>query len=266
MITEEFHNNRETTSEDFSLLYPPGVGPEGQGLFLELDSIARHDLDIDHIIFAFTSDQEHRKEIQRLFSHLPCDPEVISYRQDVLDDLIGNPELVERLTSLLPVIDSLARYSYPAQQEMSSLHEVSWRVGELQNILESVEGLGGIFQSVQGKLSSQGLIRLQEEIRKIQGNPTYQRLRKELPELLSKLRACASITIGVNLDASLHPIQATLLEVNDKPFTNQTLLNRLFGIKKIKKVLRHCTPSPGELLRANMHYPLAQNWVGLLSR
>ena len=98
---------------------------------------------------------------------MPCDPEVISYCQDVLDDLIGNPELVERLTSLLPVIDSLARYSYPQQQEMSSLHEVSWRVGELQNILESVEGLGSIFQSVEGKLSSQGLLRLQEEIRTI---------------------------------------------------------------------------------------------------
>ncbi len=119
MITDGIYIDRETPSEDFSLLYPPGLRPDQQDLFLELDSVARHDLDIDHIIFAFTSDREHRKEIQRLFSRLSCDPGVISYRQDVLDDLVGNPLLVERLTSLLPVIDSLARYSYPQQQEMS---------------------------------------------------------------------------------------------------------------------------------------------------
>ena len=50
--------------------------------------------------------------------------------------------------------------------------------------------------------------------------------------LLSKLRACASITIGVNLDASLRPIQATLLSVNKEPFTDQSLLNKLFGIRR----------------------------------
>jgi DNA mismatch repair ATPase MutS len=60
----------------------------------------------------------------------------------------------------------------------------------------------------------------------------YQRLVKELPDLLAKLQGCASITIGVNLDASLRPIQATLLSVNEKPFTDQSLLNRLFGVRK----------------------------------
>jgi DNA mismatch repair ATPase MutS len=59
----------------------------------------------------------------------------------------------------------------------------------------------------------------------------YQRLVKELPGLLSRLQGKPSITIGVNLDASLRPIQATLLSVNDKPFTEQSLLNRLFGVQ-----------------------------------
>ena len=222
----------ESVSTDFSLLYPPGVSQDQQKSFLDLDTATRHDLGIEHIVFAFTADREHQKVIHTLFSRLPRDPHVISFRQDVLDDLINHPELVERLKSLFPVIDSLARNSYPAQREMSSLHEVSWRVGELQNIIDSVEGLGSIFQAVEGQLSSQGLQILQEEVRTIRDNPTYQRLVKELPGLLSQFRACASITIGVNLDTSLHPVQATLLEVNDKPFTDQSLLSKLFGIRK----------------------------------
>ena len=222
----------ESVSTDFSLLYPPGVSQDQQKSFLDLDTATRHDLGIEHIVFAFTADREHQKVIHTLFSRLPRDPDVISFRQDVLDDLLNQPELVERLKSLFPVIDSLARNSYPAQREMSSLHEVSWRVGELQNIIDSVEGLGSIFQAVEGQLSSQGLQILQEEVRTIRDNPTYQRLVKELPGLLSQFRACASITIGVNLDTSLHPVQATLLEVNDKPFTDQSLLSKLFGIRK----------------------------------
>jgi K+-sensing histidine kinase KdpD len=41
-------------------------------------------------------------------------------------------------------------------------------MGELQNILVSVEGLGSIFQSSGNQLHSQGLQSLQEEIRNIQ--------------------------------------------------------------------------------------------------
>jgi DNA mismatch repair ATPase MutS len=246
----------ETATENFSLLYPPGVYSDQPNFFLEPEPDARRDLGMAHIISAFTPDREHQKEIQKLFSRLPRDPEVISYRQDVLEDLIANPELIERLASLLPVIDSLARYSYPAQQEVSALHEVTWRVGELQNILVSVEGLGSIFQSVGNNLHSQGLHILREEIRKIQDSPTYQSLVKELPELLSKLRGCASITIGVNLDASLHPVQATLLEVSDKPFTDQSLLNRLFGIKNDREGIAPLHSVPQRVVEGQYAFPI----------
>jgi DNA mismatch repair ATPase MutS len=256
MSTEEIYVKTDAESANFSLLYPPGVCLDEQNPFLELDAAARQDLGIDHILSAFTANREHQKEIQKLFSRLPCDPGVISYRQDVLDDLIHNPELVERLESLFPVIDSLTRYSFIARQEMSSLHEVTWRMGELQNILVSVEGLGSIFQSVGSNLHSQGLRILQEEIRKIQDSPTYQSLVKELPELLSKLRACASITVGVNLDASLHPVQATLLEVNDKPFTDQTLLNRLFGIRKDQEGIAPLHSVPQRVVEGQYALPI----------
>ena len=46
------------------------------------------------------------------------------------------------------------------------------------------------------------------------------------------MRVCTSITVGINLDLQLRPFQATLLSINDKPFTEQSLLNKLFGIAK----------------------------------
>ena len=223
----------ENGSANFSLLYPNGSGgPANQpNLFLELSPATAHDLGLDEIIAAFTPERAYQKEIQSLFYHLPRDPEMIAYRQAVLDDLLVSPELAERFTSLLPVINSLFEYLRRSKAEMSWLHEVVRRAEELQNIIDCFEGMGQVLDAVAGLIHSAGLRKLQEEIAKARNAPIYQSLVRELPVMLSKLRGTASITIGVNLDSSLRPVQATLLSVNDKPFTDQSLLNRLFGVR-----------------------------------
>ena len=236
MKAEKSHFEQGDGTANFSLLYPKdfGMPSNGRDSTLELGPAAAHDLGLDEIIVAFTPDREHQKEIRKLFSRLPRDPDVISYRQAVLDDLLASPELAEKFASLLPVIDSLVEYrgAHLSHHEMTWLHEVIWRAGELQNMIDCLEGLDEIFRSLEGKIHSDGLRELREEIHKAQNDPEYQNLVKELPGLLSKLRGCTSLTIGVNLDDRLRPVQATLLSVNEKPFTDQSLLNRLFGLQK----------------------------------
>jgi DNA mismatch repair protein MutS len=231
MKREETYFEQGKGLANFSLLYPKGTEDSSHeaNSFLELSPAAAHDLGLNELVTAFTLDRGHQKEIRDLFSRLPRDPEVITYRQAVLDDLLANPKLVEGFDSLLPVIDSLYQSSYHLEREMTWLHEVVWRMGELQHIIDCFEGMGESLRSVEGNIHSEGLRILREEIHKAQNDPTYQRLLNELPGLLSRLRGSASITIGVNLDAGLRPIQATLLSVNEKPFTDQSLLNRLFG-------------------------------------
>jgi hypothetical protein len=221
---------------NFSLLYPRGLEGSSEERtatdaadFLKLDPAAAHDLGLEEIIAAFTSDRDHQKEIRTLCFRLPRNPQVITYRQAVLEDLLANPALAERLAALLPLIDSLFQSSHHLEREMTWLHEVVWRAGELQTIIDCFEGMGEALGLVEGRIRSEGLRILQEEIRNAQRDPTYQRLVRELPGLLAKLQGKASITIGVNLDASLRPVQATLLSVHEKPFTDQSLLNRLFG-------------------------------------
>jgi DNA mismatch repair protein MutS len=232
MNPDDVSLERDKASGNCSLLWPPGIDSPQPASSLELSAAAMRDLGVDRIVAAFSGDREHQTEIQKIFSELPIEPEVIAYRQDVLDDLLANPEVVEKLRLLLPTVDSLVKYSYRSERERKSLDEVIWRTGELQNIIDCLEGLAELFRSAEGRIKSQGLCVLREEVRAAQSDPSYQSLRRELPVLLSKLRGCASVTIGVNLDASLRPIQATLLSVNDSSFTDQSLLNRLFGTNK----------------------------------
>ena len=257
MKKDETYFNKSHGPGYFSLLYPQGRGTlsNGEHMSLALSPIAAHDLGLHEILTAFTPSREHQQQIQNLFSHLPRDPEVIAYRQAVLEDLLANPELVERFTSLLPVIDSLYEASYHSEREMIWLHAVVWRAGELQNMIDCFEGVGDILLSVEGRIKSDGLRQLHEEVRRAQNDPKYQSLLKELPVLLSKLRGSASITIGVNLDASLRPIQATLLSVNDKPFTGQSLLNRLFGVQTNREGITPLHSVPKQSTDIPLHIP-----------
>jgi DNA mismatch repair protein MutS len=231
MKRDIFYLEKGNDPVSFSLLHPkgPGASSNQQNVFLELSPAAAHDLQLDEILSAFTPERAHQKDIEPLFYRLPRDPDVILYRQSVLEDLLAHPGLAEGFTSLLPVINSLFEYTRRPKREMNWLHEVVWRAEELQNIIECFEGMGKILDAEEGSIRSDGLRTLQGEIRKARNDPKYQSLVRELPGMLSKLQGTASITIGINLDASLRPIQAILLSVHEQPFTDQSLLNRLFG-------------------------------------
>ncbi len=217
---------------NFSLLYPQNSLIQAPDASYTLTDSAWHDLGIDQIVAAFTAHKDHQRDIQRIFTQLIFDHEIIHYRQDILEDLLQNPGLAEQLNALVPVIDALADFTFQPEREMNTLHEVSWRIGELQSIIDCIEGLEKILADAHNKLTSGGLQTLSVEVRKVKGKPVFQNLVKTLPDLLAQLRSCASITIGVNLDAKMRPIEATLLAVHAKPFTNQSLLNKVFGSKK----------------------------------
>ena len=216
--------------EGFDLLYPLGGRQKQPGASGGLTASAWHDLGIDQVITAFSGNSRHTQEVQSVFQRLIHDPQVIRYRQDIVDDLLANQTLVDRLTALLPVIDSLTGFSFQPERELNRLHEVTWRVGELQSIIDCVEGLDEILSGSEIELNSQGFRSLLVGVRRVKAKQDYQNLVKSLPDLLAQLQSCASITIGVNLDSKMRPVQATLLAVNDKPFTNQSLLNKLFGL------------------------------------
>jgi DNA mismatch repair protein MutS len=221
-----------------------------------LTQSAWHDLGIDQIVAKFTENQAHRKEISDVFSEVIRDPLVIRYRQDILEDFLQNSTLVERLSALLPVIDSLTSFSFHPEQERNTLHEVSWRIGELQSIIDCIEGLEEILGNVQHNLHSQGLQALLAAVGKVRKTPVYQSLVRNLPDLLAQLRSCASVTIGINLDGRLRPIQATLLSVNTKRFTTQSLLNRLFGTTKDNEGITPLHSAPQRMVNGPYAFPV----------
>lgn len=209
----------------FSLLWPRGQSTTRERW---LDSQTAHDLDIEKVILAFCPKERHREWMRRVLLNLSAGADVIRYRQAIIEELLQHTNLVTAFKQLLPKIEQLNLFGYRPEGEKSSLQEITYRAGELELLVECIQALEAVFDGMDSAFKSKGLQDLRHIVDLYTSDPTYQQLVRELPEILSELRTCASITIGVNLDPHLRPEEATLLSVNQQRFTSSKLLDRLF--------------------------------------
>jgi DNA mismatch repair protein MutS len=217
-------------NEPFSLLWPDPGQKAGQWLPQE----TQRDLGLAALANAFTAHTEHRQEILKTLSFLPASQTTIRYRQDIFADLAENPELSAALRELLPKIEALEYFNTSLSMitHQPAIYEVTSRAGELELLIECTERLKHALQSTGNRLRSDGLQKLAQYIRQLDEDEHFQQLKTELPHLLEELRSAASVTIGINLDAQLRPMSATLLSVNRHTFTSSDLLDRLLRVNK----------------------------------
>ncbi len=215
-----------------SLLWPPAYRADTAACGAELDAACARDIGLARLVDALAPETADRPAVRQVLLRLCRDPEVIAYRQAVLEDLLSRPGLAARLGALLPAIKSLAGYDRRWIKERNALAEVAWRLGELESFVEIMRGLSAAFAGGPEALSSEALRALSQKVAAISQDPEFASLERALPGLLAQIRATASVTIGVNLNDRLQPVEATLLAVNDQKFHGQSLLRRLFGTER----------------------------------
>lgn len=219
---------REEAEQDdgLDLLWPPGQG--GAGAWL--GEHALHDLEIETLVQALASGskREHHDLIRRVLCEPVRDPEAIRYRQAISGDLIRDQKLARGIEELLPLLDQLNAYSM-ADRDMPELFQVAWWLGEMETYVDCIRATVRVFAEADGEPRSAGLCALRDQAVEIEARDSFQTLARELPPLLASIRGVTSITIGVNLDQNLQPVAATLLSLNEEPFTEAPLLRLLLG-------------------------------------
>ena len=210
-----------------SLLRPAGTRPAQTCTALDLQCV--RDLELESTIAAFTDSRLGRSTIREVCLTLCTDLATIAYRQDILDDLWRNPDFTAHLEALLPDLNALDTAHIAVDRRRSSLQEITWRLGELEHLVSCVTGLSTVFAQMGDKVRAAGWCALRDRIAQTAQDAVYQKLTRELPDMVRTVRAKASVTIGVNLDGQLRPVAATLLSVNERKFTGSTFLDRLLG-------------------------------------
>ena len=224
-------DNNNTDSE-FSLLYPTeSARPVGADRWGE-NTV--DDLGVEQLAWDLSIDNKYHAAIKLILLELCSDIDAITYRQEILADFLKIPALSTGLQELLPVFTKLHEYAETRSQK-TPLQETLGRLSELNTYITCVRRLQQILAEAGSGASSRGLARLRLLLAEAAEDPTFLSLEKGLPELLAKLNTVPSITVGINLDSELMPVEATLLAIHDKPFKAGTLFDRLLGKKTGRK-------------------------------
>jgi hypothetical protein len=201
------------------------------------------DLGLAPIIRALDFDGRHGRFVSGVLAELCDDQAVIGYRQDVLDDLLRQPDLVEGIAAMLPQLGELANIGRTSHWgETIPLLHVATRLAELDGYVTCVERLWSALDAAGADLHAAGLLQLRAFLAETRAQPDYQRLIEELPGLRAQLDQAGSVTLGINLDAQLRPESATIVSVNASRFAGKnSLLDRLFGERGAPDAVRGIT-------------------------
>lgn len=218
--------------EDTSLLFPPGVPrPPRRLVNAPNHTYNLRDLNIRDLVRTLSINGIYEARIEEILTTPIMDADILTYRHEIIDDLLRTPSLAEQLESILKVIINLENYLVEPQWEESELRKVAWRLSELENYVEGVVKLNDLLNAVGDHLHSTGLRILRDKVNATAHDETFIRLRKELPEYSAQFRGIASITIGVNLDDELRPREAMLLTINTSRFRGKSMLDWFFRRK-----------------------------------
>jgi len=192
------------------------------------------DLGLEELCKSITSNEKQCKIIKEIFANMCCDEEVIRYRQNIFEDFLHSEELIAAMGSILKILEDL---QYITIQSSSSEEARLWklfsRFKELEAYVDCVLEINRLIQGLD--IKSEGLSAVRKKICDISEDAEFKALTDTVKSLNIELNEIQSITLGINLDASLNPMEATLVSVNKTRFIEHSwfteLVQQKTGIK-----------------------------------
>ncbi|HEX2954689.1 MAG TPA: hypothetical protein VHR47_11995, partial [Bacillota bacterium] len=225
---------REVTKEtSFSLLWPEGTGRAANHWAWVKNETLVEDMNLSELALAISYDQFHPVTLDKLLQYVTDDPATLTYRLDIIDDLLANPGLLTAIENTLPLIDELEESVLTDARGSNNdppFIQTVRRLGELEVYVDCIHKLQTGFTN--GKLQSIGLTDFRRKIASVYEDPDFMSLVDELPKLRTGFSALSSVTLGINLDSQLRPSEATLISINDERFQGGSILNRFTGKRR----------------------------------
>ncbi len=215
--------------EKFSLLYPQNV----QSSEMTLNEEAINDLSVDYICEKLTGERYEQNIIKNIMIKIERNPDIIRYRNDVFDDIYHFPKLRERIKELL---DELAYLKDLEKSAKDATAAPIWQlVNRLQELDIYINCISGINQSLsEHDIKSEGLKNLKEFVSSVYNESGFDSLSEDIKSLVAEISSIKSVSLGVNLDSRMVPVEVGIVSINDTAFTKPNFLNKFleFASKK----------------------------------
>lgn len=206
----------------FSFLWD---APEPERTVYDLPAQTRQDLQLVEVVRAMVIHGSAERYLIGLLGAQLSTVEQIRHRQSVLQAILAHSpleevvrEAAERviLAGPLTTMDNRAAL-YRVVNHLSELDLYVTTSEALADALAVADDLGPVWRD------------FAELLDRIRDTPAHRQLLSFLPDVLADVRGLASVTIGVNLDAQLRPVEATLLSINPERFKGSKLMSTVLG-------------------------------------
>ena len=174
---------------DLSLLYPSD--PEYFKKFTFSDFSFVNELKLNDLVSLHSNNWSKTYKMS-LIEYFTTSPDVISYRLEILEDLINHQELVSVFNEALKMIEIIAEFR-TEQPKVEDIFDSLYVIKDLNYYKDIIELLFGALSKT--KLSSTGLNQLKEYINNIHNSDEYKNLNDSIPITNQNILGYKSVTI-----------------------------------------------------------------------
>ena len=208
---------------DFSLLWPAGE----PHVCCELNEDTCNDLSLAMLCARLSKKEYDRNVILHILRQLPGSARVVQYRVDVFDDILRHPELRQHITELLEQLEFLkSLHKHARDSEAASIWQIINRLNELDAYIDCVTGIKTTLEN--SEIHSEGLRALLKLVQAIHADSGFPALKQDIKQVVSETGRIRSITLGVNLNRTLSPVEVGIVSINNKPYTRAGVLSNFY--------------------------------------
>ncbi len=152
---------------------------------------------------------------------LTCHKKTIEYRLDIIEGLLGNPDLCSRMENVVKNYE-LSMSTAENNSGISDAEQVSYLLYKMKAYVEAVTTLDSSLNTEGVRLSSTGLTKLRDSVAGMFAAESFQKLIKNLPLIENAYMKPSSVTIGVNFNDAYSPQSMVLESINEYYFNPPT--------------------------------------------
>ena len=206
---------------------------DGNNCFNILPDETAKDIALHELTGFMTGDQDEQKIIRDILVRIPKDPSDMIYRQEILKDLLANPELCEMIREITDSIKVLQYYGTGAKRIHDRDNSLASLLEELRVLKVYVNTVETLFDALnKHEITSEGLISVRDSLKEIAESEEFKSVKPDIIKIQEDLSAAKGAVVGVTLTADMDIENVTAIEFVDyKPRSNYTIMDVAVGSK-----------------------------------
>jgi DNA mismatch repair protein MutS len=167
-----------------------------------------------------------------ILTEIQDDPDIINYRLDILNDFINIPELGEDIIYNINFLFDNRKFSHAKNVEHGSFLNLLSKIYAIENFIEYIRKFYTFINDYKDRVKSEGIKNFFNYITEVHDSQEFSAMASNIAHMKKILQTnLSSVTLGINFDAYMKPVEAVILAISSKPFKKLPLIAEMFNIK-----------------------------------